>query len=79
MNESDRRQKLDLGVSILAHNEDIRNILNTTILKKIKKGKNKITITILACSGFIRMPGSTACLIRLYFNGAFAGRPVTPC
>lgn len=53
MNESDRRQKLDLGVSILAHNKDIRNILNTTILKKIKKGKNKITITILACSGFI--------------------------
>lgn len=81
MNESDGTQKLDLGVSILAHKKHTKDILNTTILKRITKGKNEIYIivTILACSGFIRMPGSTACLVRLYFNGAFAGRPVTPC
>lgn len=36
-------------------------------------------VLILACLEFIRMPKSTTeCLVRLCFNGAFAGRPVTP-
>lgn len=47
--------------------------------KESEREKEVWVLKILARSGFTRMPESTtACLVRLRFNGAFAGRPVTP-